>query len=70
MRRRPIKTGWRLLITAAVVMFPLLFVLIWLLASRFTHNIWQVSPLLVTKWSVLALLVVLLAMFIEQRARD
>ena len=69
MRRRPVKTGWRLLATIAVLVFPLLFVLIWIEASRFTRHFWQVPPLDVAIWSVLTLLVILVAVFIDQRGR-
>jgi hypothetical protein len=69
MRRRPVKTGWRLLVTVAVLFFPLLFVVIWIEASRFTRHFWQVAPLDVAKWSVVALLVTLVAVFIDQRGR-
>jgi hypothetical protein len=30
--------------TVAVLSFPLLFVLIWIEASRFTRHFWQVAP--------------------------
>ena len=69
MRRRPVKTGWRLLATIAVLFFPLLFVSIWIEASRFTRHFWQVPPLAIAKWSVVALLVILVAVFIDQRSR-
>ena len=69
MRRRPIKTGWQVLGTIAVLFFPLLFVLIWIEASRFTRHFWQVPPLDVAKWSVVALLVTLVAVFIGQQGR-
>jgi hypothetical protein len=69
MRRRPVKAGWRLLMTVAVLFFPLLFVFIWSEASRFTRHFWQVAPLDVAKWSVVALLVTLVAVFIDQRGR-
>jgi hypothetical protein len=69
MRRRPVKTGWRLLATVAALFFPLLFVLIWIEKSRFTRRFWQVPPLDVAKWSIAALLVILVAVFIEQRGR-
>jgi hypothetical protein len=68
MRRRPVKTGWRLLATIAVLFFPLVFVLTWIEASRFRHS-WQVPPLDVAKWSVVALLVILVAVSIGQRRR-
>jgi lipid-A-disaccharide synthase-like uncharacterized protein len=70
MRRRPIKTGWRLLVTVGLLVFPLLYVVIWVEASRFSRRIWQVSPLLVLKWSVLALVVMLVTIFVEKRGRD
>jgi membrane protein YdbS with pleckstrin-like domain len=67
MRRRPVKTGWQLLWTVAVLLFPLLFVLAWIEASRFTHHWWQVQPLSVAIWSAVALVVILFAVFIDQR---
>lgn len=69
MRRRPVKTGWRLLWTVAVLLFPLLFVLVWIEASRFTRHWWQVEPLSVATWSGVALLVILFAVFVDQRSR-
>jgi hypothetical protein len=69
MRRRPAKTGWQLLGTIAVLFCPLLFVLIWIEASRFTRHFWQVPRLDVAKWSVVAFLVILVGVLIDQRRR-
>jgi hypothetical protein len=36
MRPPPVNTGWRLLATIAVLLFPLVLALIWVEESRFT----------------------------------
>ncbi len=69
MRRRPVKKGWRLFVTIAILLFPLLFIFFWVEASRFTRHFWDVSPFTVAKWSVAALVVLLATVLIDQRNR-
>jgi len=64
-----VKTGWRLYGTITALLAPLFFLAFWFEGGRFTKHFWQVPLVPVLKWTVAAIAVVLLVMFIEQRDR-